>query len=130
MDLGENQIYPSNFIDKELEKANNSKNSPSAEKGRRGREKYSEQGAVVHVIYRTQYCDSATISPIISVCVGNSKIFLLQSAFLIAELDLFSKALHGEFKEATKRRIELENEDPELFGHFVEYLYRDCFILS
>lgn len=33
-------------------------------------------------------------------------------------------------KEASKKAIDLEDEDPNLFGYFAEYLYRDCSILS
>jgi hypothetical protein len=42
----------------------------------------------------------------------------------------FTKSLEGDFKEAEERTIEIDDEDPELFGYFIEYVYRDRSILS
>jgi hypothetical protein len=39
-------------------------------------------------------------------------------------------ASKGNLKEAEDRTIKIEDEDPELFGFFVEYVYRDQSILS
>lgn len=39
-------------------------------------------------------------------------------------------SLKGDFKEAKDRTIKIEDEDPESFGFFVEYIYRDRSILS
>ncbi|USP79103.1 hypothetical protein yc1106_06377 [Curvularia clavata] len=69
-------------------------------------------------------------SPIITVTIAKSRTFYLHSGLLIAESDRFAKDLTGGFKEAEEKTIELEEEDPELFGFFVEYIYRDRSILS
>jgi hypothetical protein len=49
---------------------------------------------------------------------------------LTSESDRFSTSLNSRFKEAEKKAIKLEDEDPDLFGFFVEWLYRDHSILS
>ncbi|EUC41734.1 hypothetical protein COCMIDRAFT_40144 [Bipolaris oryzae ATCC 44560] len=69
-------------------------------------------------------------SPIVTVTVANSRTFYLHFDLLIAESKRFSNSLTGEYKEAEQKAIELEDEDPELFGFFVEYLYRNQSILS
>ena len=40
-------------------------------------------------------------------------------------LERFTKSLKGDFKEAEERTIEIDDEDPELFGYFIEYVYRN-----
>lgn len=69
-------------------------------------------------------------SSVITVTVAKSRTFYLHSALLSAESERFSNSLKGKFKEAEEKAIELEDEDPDLFGFFVEYLYRDRSILS
>jgi hypothetical protein len=58
-----------------------------------------------------------------------SKTFYIHTNFLFAESEREFKSLGGDFKEAKEKASGLE-EDPELFGFFVEYLYRDRSILS
>jgi hypothetical protein len=58
-----------------------------------------------------------------------SKTFYFHTNLLFAESEREFKSLGGEFKEAKEKASGLE-EDPELFGFFVEYLYRDRSILS
>ncbi|KAF1994758.1 hypothetical protein P154DRAFT_567153 [Amniculicola lignicola CBS 123094] len=69
-------------------------------------------------------------SSVITVTVAKSRIFYLHSDLLTAESERFSNSLTGQFKEAEEKAIDIEDEDPELFGFFVEYLYRDRSILS
>jgi hypothetical protein len=69
-------------------------------------------------------------SPTIAVTVAKSKTFYLHPDLLTAESERFSNSLTGRFQEAENKAIELEDEEPDLFGFFVEYLYRDCSILS
>ncbi|KAB2102961.1 hypothetical protein AG0111_0g8746 [Alternaria gaisen] len=69
-------------------------------------------------------------SSVITVTVAKSRAFYLHFDLLISESDSFSNSLTGRFKEAEEKAIELVDEDPELFGFFVEYLYRDRSILS
>jgi hypothetical protein len=54
----------------------------------------------------------------------NPKTFLLHSELLTHESDRLAKDVNGGFNEESKRRISLDEEDSELFGYFVEYLYR------
>ena len=54
----------------------------------------------------------------------NSKTFLLHSELLAHESDRLAKDVKGGFNEESNRRISLQEEDLELFGYFVEYLYR------
>lgn len=49
---------------------------------------------------------------------------------MTTESEELLKNLTGSFKEASENTIEIESEDPELFGYFVEYLYRNRSILS
>jgi hypothetical protein len=74
--------------------------------------------------------NSYLTSRIITVTVTKSRTFYLHLDLLVTESDKFSRQLHGAFKEATECAIEVEDEDPELFGFFVEYLYRNQSILS
>jgi hypothetical protein len=69
-------------------------------------------------------------SPTIAVTVAKSKTFYLHLDLLTAESERFSNSLTGRFKEAEERAIEIEDEETDLFGFFVEYLYRDRSILS
>ncbi|KAF2686792.1 hypothetical protein K458DRAFT_297832 [Lentithecium fluviatile CBS 122367] len=69
-------------------------------------------------------------SSVIAVTVAKLRTFYLHSALLNAESERFSNSLSGKFKEAEEKAIEIEDKDPDLFGFFVEYLYRDCSILS
>ena len=54
----------------------------------------------------------------------NQKTFLLHSELLAHESDRLAKDVKGGFGEQSIKRILLDEEDPELFGYFVEYLYR------
>jgi hypothetical protein len=66
----------------------------------------------------------------VTVTVAKSKTFYVHFDLLVAESERFSAGLRGNFKEAQDHTIELVDEDPELFGFFVEYIYRDRSILS
>lgn len=54
----------------------------------------------------------------------NQKTFLLHSELLAHESHRLAKGVKGGFGEQSTKRILLDEEDPELFGYFVEYLYR------
>jgi hypothetical protein len=62
--------------------------------------------------------------------VAKSKPLYLHYGLLVSESEKFSTQLNSAFKEAETSAIEVEDEDPELFGFFVEYIYRDHSILS
>jgi hypothetical protein len=66
----------------------------------------------------------------VTVIVGKSKTFHLHFDLLVAESERFSTGLKGNFKEAQDYVMNVEDEDPEIFGFFVEYIYRDRSILS
>ncbi|KAH7349230.1 hypothetical protein BKA66DRAFT_600368 [Pyrenochaeta sp. MPI-SDFR-AT-0127] len=74
--------------------------------------------------------DSFLTSDIVVVTVAKSSIFKLHLDLLVAESEKYFKTLTGPFKEAAERAFREEDEDPELFGFFVEYIYRDRSILS
>lgn len=76
------------------------------------------------------YCLSVLTSRIIAVTVGKSKTFYLHSDILTTESEEFLRNLTSGFKESSENAIKMEDENPELFGFFVEYLYRDRSILS
>ena len=49
---------------------------------------------------------------------------MLHSALLVRESDRLAQDIKGGFVEESRERIQLDEEDPEMFGYFVEYLYR------
>ena len=65
-------------------------------------------------------------SSVFFVVVGkeNQKTFLLHSELLAYESDRLVKNVKGGFDEQSTKIILLDEEDSELFGYFVEYLYR------
>lgn len=75
-------------------------------------------------------CRRFLSSYIVTITVARSRTFYLHSDLLLAESERCAKNLQGNFKEAESRTIEIEDEDPELFGFFVGYLYRDQSMLS
>lgn len=59
-----------------------------------------------------------------------AKTFLLHSELLTTTSKRFAISLQGEFREAAERRIELPDEDPDVFGYFLKYLYGDEWLRS
>ena len=89
--------------------------------------KFSESDSFLPLLWNAaDRSKSFLTSPIFSVVVGenNSKSFLLHSELLVQESDRLAKDVQGGFNEESRRRIILPEEDSELFGYFVEYLYR------
>ncbi|KAF2735230.1 hypothetical protein EJ04DRAFT_563570 [Polyplosphaeria fusca] len=80
-------------------------------------------------IEKPKFSDLLT-SRIVTVIVGDSKTFFLHADLLSAESEKFQKNLTEGVKTAKKVVVEVKDEDPDLFGFFVEYLYRDRSILS
>jgi hypothetical protein len=66
-------------------------------------------------------------SPIVTIQVGAPEptAFNLHKSLVCKESLLLSKTFDGAFKEAVEQRCTLSEEDPQLFGYFVEYLYRE-----
>ncbi|MCJ1353341.1 MAG: hypothetical protein MMC33_003326 [Icmadophila ericetorum] len=69
-------------------------------------------------------------SPVFAIIVGadKPKTFQIHSALLIHESDRLAKDVTGGFNEEGTKTVVLDEEDPELFGYFVEYLYRDGWV--
>lgn len=76
--------------------------------------------------------DSFLTSPTVLVVVGTSsqKTFFLHVGLLVSASDRFAIALQSDFKEATERKIVLDEEDPDLFGYFLKYLYGNDWLQS
>jgi hypothetical protein len=66
----------------------------------------------------------------VTVNVGDAKTFYLHYDLLVAESKRFSAGLKSIFKEGQDHTINMDDEDPEMFGFFVEYIYRDKSLLS
>ena len=72
------------------------------------------------------YLASFLTSALFAIQVGpesNRRTFHLHSALLTKESHRLSVSIKNDGKEAAKRTIELDEEDPDLFGCFVAYLY-------
>ena len=65
------------------------------------------------------------MSSVFTVVVGDQdpKTFLLHADLLAQESDRLAKSVSGGFLEQASKKIQLEDEDPELFGFFLAYLY-------
>ena len=58
----------------------------------------------------------------------NAKTFRLHSELLAHESDRLAKDVKGGFGEQSSKSILLDEEDPDLFGYFVEYMYRGTWL--
>ena len=56
------------------------------------------------------------------------KTFLLHADLLVHASDRLAKSVTGDWAESAKKEIEIPEEDPAIFGFFVEYLYTDLWI--
>jgi hypothetical protein len=66
-------------------------------------------------------------SPTIPVEVGREDpmAFHLHKKLVCNESARLSAAIHGGFKETVEHKCSLPEEDPHMFGYFVEYMYRE-----
>ncbi|KAL8674154.1 MAG: hypothetical protein Q9168_001448 [Polycauliona sp. 1 TL-2023] len=78
------------------------------------------------IISKSKKFSDFLTSPIFSVVAGeeNAKTFLIHSELLAHESDRLAMDVKSGFYEGSSRSILLHEEDSELFGYFVEYLYR------
>ncbi|MCJ1308981.1 hypothetical protein MMC25_002636 [Agyrium rufum] len=70
-------------------------------------------------------------SPIFSIVVEeepNARTYLLHSALLARESDTFAIDVYGDFMEKDEQSIKLLDEDPALFGFFVEFMYQNAWV--
>ncbi|KAF7512840.1 hypothetical protein GJ744_011943 [Endocarpon pusillum] len=65
--------------------------------------------------------------PIVTIRVGseNPVAFNLHRALVCRESARLSKTFQGAFKESAEQECTLSEEDPRIFGYFVEYMYRE-----
>ncbi|KAF2834514.1 hypothetical protein M501DRAFT_590831 [Patellaria atrata CBS 101060] len=49
---------------------------------------------------------------------------------MVQESDRFRNALNGNFNESETEKIDLSDEDLQPFGYFVDYLYRETWLLD
>jgi BTB/POZ domain len=92
--------------------------------------KFSEYGIRKHSHLQKASPDhkSRTLtSPIVTIRVGKEKpvAFNLHRVLVCNESARFAKTFQGAFKEASEQECTLPEEDPRLFGYFVEYMYRE-----
>jgi len=67
---------------------------------------------------------STLTSPIITLVVGrDARIFACHEDVLTLS-PFFAAALKGQFYESTSKRVELPDEEPEIFSSVLEYLYK------
>lgn len=89
-------------------------------------EKFSECGLNLLLVKKHTNPISFLTSPIFAIHVGsgtNRRTFRLHSALLAKESQRLSASINNDSKEAAERTIDLDEEDLELFGYFVSYLY-------
>ena len=62
----------------------------------------------------------------ITVRVGqepNEKDFLAHESYLTTQSEFFRRALHGKLQKAESRIVKLPEDDPEIFGLYLNYVY-------
>lgn len=67
---------------------------------------------------------STLTSPIITLVVGQDRRLFACHQDVLSLSPFFAAALRGQFYESTSRRIELPDEEPEIFSSVLEYLYK------
>jgi len=72
---------------------------------------------------------SASVSPsltsaIVTIIVGQDQRLFAAHEDVLSHSPYFAEALRGQFFESTNRRIDLPNEEPEIFSCVLEYLYK------
>lgn len=65
---------------------------------------------------------SFSVGPAIEVIVGRSESFTVHE-YLLRQSPFFDRMLNGTWKEATERRVELPEDDPDVFTIYVSWLY-------
>ena len=72
----------------------------------------------------TDSFDSTLTSPIITLVVGRDRRLFACHQDVLAISPFFAAALKGQFYESISKRIELPDEEPEIFSSVLEYLYK------
>lgn len=63
-------------------------------------------------------------SAIVTIIVGNDQRLFAAHEDVLCHSPFFAEALRGQFFESTSRRIDLPDEEPEIFSCILEYLYK------
>jgi hypothetical protein len=63
-------------------------------------------------------------SAIVTIIVGPDQRLFAAHEDVLSHSPFFAEALRGQFFESTNRRIDLPNEEPEIFSCILEYLYK------
>jgi hypothetical protein len=63
-------------------------------------------------------------SAIVTIIVGHDQRLFAAHEDVLSHSPYFAEALRGQFFESTNRRIDLPNEEPEIFSCILEYLYK------
>jgi hypothetical protein len=63
-------------------------------------------------------------SAIVTIIVGHDQRLFAAHEDVLSYSPFFAEALRGQFFESTNRRIDLPNEEPEIFSCILEYLYK------
>ena len=63
-------------------------------------------------------------SAIVTIIVGHDQRLFAAHEDVLSHSPYFAEALRGQFFEPTNRRIDLPNEEPEIFSCILEYLYK------
>lgn len=63
--------------------------------------------------------------PTVKIIVGADKVsWTLHENVLCHFSEYYKKAFQGPFREAEEKEMVLEDDDPDVFGHFVDFIYR------
>jgi len=76
----------------------------------------------------TEHSLSRYTSPIIDVRVGTSCLSYPVHKDILTKSEYFSKALDGQFRESKSQSIDLPEEDPDIFGFVIAFLYEGKFV--
>ncbi|KAL8774179.1 MAG: hypothetical protein Q9194_004122 [Teloschistes cf. exilis] len=63
-------------------------------------------------------------SDIVTILVGDKEVpFTLHKAIISSKSKFFRAAMEGSFKEAVEKKVRLPEEDPDLFPHYLSWVY-------
>jgi hypothetical protein len=63
-------------------------------------------------------------SAIVTICVGSANRLFAAHEDVLSKAPYFAQACRAQFFEASGKRIDLPNEEPEVFSAVLEYLYK------
>lgn len=63
----------------------------------------------------------------VTIYVG-PKTYIVHEELICHKVDYFNKLFKGNFEEATTKTVTLKEDDPDAFGHFINWLYGEAFV--